>query len=91
MKKLFIIGTLFFAVASCGGSCDTSTPEAAADCACGYGDEYKKASESNDEAAMKDLDTKMSAWEDEVEKHMEAGDYTENDVEAALAAKNCEM
>lgn len=91
MKRLFFAVPLFYAMASCGGACDNSTAEGAADCGCGYADEYKAAFDAKDEAKMKEIDTKMSAWEDEVEKHMEAGDYTENDVEAALEKKNCDM
>lgn len=91
MKYLFI-AIPFLAFTSCGGgACDNSTPEGAAECACGYADEYKAAFDSKDEAKMAEIDTKMQAWETEVEKNMEAGTYTENDVEAALKAKNCDM
>jgi hypothetical protein len=92
MKKLWIAIPVALALASCGGAaCDNSTPEGAADCACGYADEYKKAFDAKDEAKMKEVDTKMQAWETEVEANMEAGKYTENDVEAALVAKNCDL
>jgi hypothetical protein len=92
MKKLWIAIPVALALASCGGAaCDNSTPEGAADCACGYSEEYKKAFDSKDEAKMKEIDTKMQAWETEVEANMESGKYTENDVEAALEAKHCEM
>ena len=91
MRYLIFSASLVYLLASCGASCDTSTPEGAADCACGYGDEYKAAFDSKDEAKMKEIDTKMQTWENEVEKHMEAGDYTENEVEAALMSKNCNM
>jgi len=91
MKYLFI-AIPFLAFTSCGGgACDNSTPEGAADCACGYSDEFKAANESKDEAKMAELETKMQAWVTEVEKNMESGKYTENDVEAALKAKNCDM
>ena len=63
MKKLFIIGTLFFAVTSCGGGCDTSTAEGAAQCGCEYTTEFMNALSANDEAKMKEIETKMSTWE----------------------------
>lgn len=93
MKRLFYLGAMTLLVASCSGekACDYSTPDGAAECACGFTEEYKAAFDAHDEAKMKEIDSKMSTWETEVEKHMEAGDYTENDVEAALGKKGCEM
>lgn len=92
MKKLFLIVPTFALLASCGGaSCDNSTPDGAADCACGYSTEYFKAFEAKDEAKMEEIDKQMEAWEDEVEKNIESGKYSENDVEAALEKKNCDI
>lgn len=91
MRYLIFSASLFYLVTSCGGGCDNSTPDGAADCACGFSEEYKAAYDAKDEAKMKEIDTKMQTWEEEVEKHMAAGDYTENDVEAALMKKNCNM
>jgi hypothetical protein len=94
MKNFYLpLAALGLMLTSCGGggSCDMKTAEGAADCGCGYSEEYKKAEEAGDEAKMKELDTKMDTWENDVEKEMEAGTYTENDVEAALEAKGCDL
>lgn len=92
MKKLFIAISVALALASCGGAaCDNSTPEGVADCGCGYAEEYKQAFDAKDEAKMKEIDTKMETWENEVEANMEAGKYTEDEVEAAMMKKGCDM
>ena len=91
MKYLFI-AIPFLAFTSCGGgACDNSTPEGAADCACGYMDELKAIGETQDQAKLEEIEPKIKAWEGEVEKNIDAGKYTENDLEAALKAKNCNM
>lgn len=44
----------------------------------------------DDEAKAKELDEKFDKFEDEVEKNIKDGKYSENDVEKALRDKKCE-
>lgn len=88
MKKLFItIPALALFLASCGGKCDVSTAEGAAECYCSLTEEYIAAKDAEDEDKLKEIDEKMDKMQDEAEKHIEAGDYSENDVEKLL--KDC--
>lgn len=83
MKKLFIIPVVAFAFASCGGSdkCDPATAEGAAKCLC----EMEAASKEEDkDKAMEKMKEYMTKME-EIEKNIEAGKYSESDVEAAAA------
>ncbi len=91
MKKLLIGIPLFcFMLTSCGSGaeCDTSTAEGTADCYCKFMEEYKTAMDAEDEEALKEIDEKMDKFEKEAEEHMDAGDYTEDEVEE-LIGKNC--
>ena len=94
MKKLLLIAPAFcFLLASCSGesseACDPSTAEGAAKCYCELDAEKDAAKEANDDAKKDEIRTKMKKFEEEAEKHMEAGDYTENEVEAIIN-KTCE-
>ena len=90
MKKLIIaLPLLTFFFFSCGGGCDTSTPEAAADCYCELIAEKEEADAAGDEEAMKDIDARGEAWEDEIEEHIDAGDYTEIELSMAMIGAGC--
>jgi len=89
MKKLFLTLPLAVFLMSCGGGCDNSTADGAADCYCDLMSEMKEADEAHDDEAMSEIDERGEKWEDEIESHMEAGDYTENDLESAMRDKNC--
>lgn len=93
MKKLLlavpVAAVLMFS--SCGGgSCDASTADGAADCMCSMMKEYDSVKDDKDKA--KELDEKFDKLEEEVEKNIEAGKYSENDVEAAMEKNSdCKM
>jgi hypothetical protein len=91
MKKILLILPLATFLFSCGGGCDTSSADGAADCACNSAQDYYEAFEAKDEDKMKDIDGQMQSWENEVEGHIDKGDYSENDVEAALRKRDCKM
>ena len=74
---------LFFV--SCGG-CNTSTAEGAADCMCNYLKEGSEALADGDKDKLEELGKKVQDLEEEVDKHVEAGDYTEDDLQAAVQA-----
>ena len=92
MKKLFLTLSAAALLFSCGNSnsCDTSTAIGAADCGCSYADEYYAAEEAGDDLKQEEMDEKLDKWSEEVEAHMDAGDYTENEVEAAFPA-DCKL
>ncbi len=88
MEKLIVpmlAATLLFA--SCGGNAcgDLETAEGVAKCMCEKSGEYEKAKEANDEDAIKALKDERKEIMEKVEKNMEDGKYSENDVEAAAA------
>ena len=69
--------------------CDTSTVEGAADCACYLYDQQTLDLTKDDKSLSDDVKAGMQKWEEEVEKHIEAGDYTENELEALLEDRGC--
>ena len=84
MKKLIYALPLFvFLFASCGG-CDTSTAKGAGNCYCDLSDQMYDAELEGDEEWADEIDVKGEKWEDEVEAHIEAGDYSEEEVEAEM-------
>jgi hypothetical protein len=91
MKKLlFTIPAFCLLLNSCSGaSCDPSTAEGAAKCYCELQAEYDAAKEAKDDAKKDELKKKKREFEEAAEKHMEAGDYTENEVEEIIN-KTCE-
>jgi hypothetical protein len=90
MKKiLYIIPFFTLAFASCGGGCNNSTAEGAADCFCGLIEEQKQAEEDKDEDALSAIDDRGEAWEDEVDVHIENGDYTATEFGAAMLEAGC--
>ncbi len=86
MKKLlFTIPAICLFLASCSGeSCDPSTAEGAAKCYCELDAELDAAKEAGDDEKKGKLKDEMKAFKKEAEKHMEAGDYSENDVEKII-------
>lgn len=70
-------------------ACDTTTVEGAADCACYLYDQQTLDLTKDDKSLSDDVKAGMDKWEEEVEKHIEAGDYTENELEALLEEKGC--
>ena len=84
MKKLFFaIPVFLFFLASCGGGCNTSTVEGANDCMCNYMIEYTDALKDGDFEKMSEVEAKVEALKEEVDAHVEAGDYTEEELEEA--------
>ncbi len=84
MKKLVIMSVIAATFASCGGGsdkCDPATAEGAAKCLCEMGEASKEEDKDKAMELMKEYGAKM----EEIEKNIEAGKYTENDVEAAAA------
>lgn len=87
MKKLlFTIPAICLMLSSCGGgdACDPSTAEGAAKCYCELEAEYDAAKEAKDDTKKDELKKKKKEFMETAEKHMEAGDYTENDVEKII-------
>lgn len=89
MKKLLIVLPVAIALtlSSCGGGCDASTADGAATCMCDMMAEYEKVKDDKDKA--KELDEKFDKFEEEVEKNIEDGKYSEDDVKKALEEKKC--
>lgn len=87
MKKLLIgLPMAALLMTSCGGgeaaeACDYSTAEGVAECYCQLESAYDAAKEADDDAKKKELKAKKEEMEQEAEKHMDAGDYTENEIE----------
>lgn len=76
-------------ITSCGGgeeagACDYSTAEGVAKCYCELESAYDAAKEAGDDAKKKELKAKKEEMEQAAEKHMDAGDYTENDIEKII-------
>lgn len=83
MKKILFVLPLAFYLTSCGG-CNTSSAEGAADCACDYTKEIVKSMKAGDLDQVQEISKKMESLKKEVDEHIEAGDYSENDVESAM-------
>lgn len=93
MKNILISCSLFALIlTSCEEQvCDTSTVEGAADCACYLSTQQTLDLTNEDKSLSDDVKAGMQKWEEEVEKHIEAGDYTENELEALMEEKGCEL
>lgn len=90
MKKLILILPVFALVmSSCGGGgCDPATADGAAACLC----EFSKDLDSDDKEKAKEAMENFSKKMEEIEKNIEDGKYSENDVEAAAAKiDGCEL
>jgi hypothetical protein len=90
MKKIMLVCAIGAILSSCGAECDTSTAEGAANCWCDLMDEAAVAAGSGDAVSIADVEERMEKAENEIEGHLEAGDYTENELEALLEEKNCD-
>ena len=89
MKKIILVLGVAAMITSCGGGCDTSSAEGAADCWCGYMDEMVVAIGDKDADALKDIEERMEKSKEEIDGHIEAGDYSEDELEAKLGERNC--
>ncbi|MBN4073007.1 hypothetical protein JYT74_03090 [Crocinitomix catalasitica] len=89
MKKVIFILAIGTLLTSCGGGCDTSTVEGAADCWCSLIDEMVVAEADGDATAQADIEGRRDKAKDEIETHLDAGDYTENALEEILKDRNC--
>ncbi len=93
MKKMFLavpVAALLMFSSCGGGGCDASTADGAANCMCTMMKEYESVKDDKDKA--KELDEKFDKLEDEVEKNIKDGKYSEDDVEAAMAKNSdCKM
>lgn len=85
MKKLFLILPLAAFLMSCGGGCDNSSAEGAVDCYCDIMADMEAA---EDDEARKAIDERGEKWEDEIEGHWDAGDYSEEDMEKAIEGRS---
>lgn len=84
MKKLIYTLPLFvFLFASCGG-CDTSSAKGAGNCYCDLTDQIYDADLEGDDEWADELQEKGIKWESEVKTHIEAGDYSEEELEKAM-------
>ena len=83
MKRILFVLPLALYLASCGG-CNTSSAEGAADCACDYTKDMVKAMKDGDLDQLEAITKKMESLKEEVDGHVEAGDYSENDLESAM-------
>lgn len=91
-KTFFTLAILSLIFTSCEEfECDTTTAEGAADCACYLHDQQALDVTKEDKSLSDDTKAGMQQWKDEVEKHLEAGDYTENELEAQLEEKGCDI
>lgn len=93
MKNLISLGAfaLIFLNSCEENVCDTSTLEGAADCACYLYDQETLNVTKEDKSLADDIKAGYSKWEEEVEKHIEAGDYTENELEELLKERGCNI
>lgn len=96
MKKLILpLVAVGFLLASCGGGnpCeDLSTAENAAECYCEKSAEMDKLKEADDKEAGMKLHDEMGKYEETIEKNIEDGKYTENDLEAAAdKVEGCDL
>lgn len=90
MKKYFFILSIgLMSLSSCEEACDTSTVEGAADCACYLYDQQTLDLTKDDKSLSDDIKSGLKQWEAEVEKHIEAGDYTEKELKTVLKERNC--
>lgn len=88
MKTLLIAITAVTFLSSCGsGGCDTSTAQGASNCLCELMDEMVVVVDDVDQ--MKKLKDKGDKYEVEIEKAIDEGKYTENELEAILQDRNC--
>ena len=85
MKKLILpIVAAGFLFASCGSgdACeDLSTAENAAKCYCEKDAEMEESRKKDDKEAGKKLHEEMGKYEDQIQKFIDEGKYTENDLE----------
>lgn len=90
MKYLIILVAAPLIMSSCS-TCDTSTAEGAGDCYCDLYEEHLdiEARQGDQDQAREELDERGEKWEDEVEAHIEAGDYTKDAVEQAMEDAGC--
>ncbi|NRA13279.1 MAG: hypothetical protein HRT57_15135 [Crocinitomicaceae bacterium] len=96
MKKLILpMVAVSFLLISCGGGdpCeDLSTAENAAKCFCEKTTEMKALKKKDDKEAGMKLHEEMEKYEDEIEKFIDEGKYTENELEtAAEAIDGCDL
>lgn len=90
MKKLILpIVAAGFLLVSCGGGdpCeDLSTAENAAKCFCEKTTEMEALRKKDDKEAGMKLHEEMEKYEDDIQKFIDDGKYTENELEAAAEA-----
>lgn len=93
MLKKNKIAVLLFAFAfggvlqSCGGGCDTSTPDGAAACICDFTAETE-GMEPDDEGA-EELTERIFKTMGEIKKEIDKGSYTDEEFTKALEAADC--
>lgn len=90
MKRIFLLASIAMVITSCGG-CDSSTAEGAVDCICDKTDEVDAAIATGDLARMAEISEEMDELKEEIDAHIEAGDYTENEIEKEIAESGCEI
>lgn len=88
MKKLFIALSAVAVLSSCGGA-NTSTAEGAADAMCELMDQMVVAAGKEDKAKLEELEKTGDKYKQEIDKAIEEGKYTENDLEKILKERNC--
>lgn len=86
MKRILFI-LPFALICSCSQDCDNSTAEGAVDCFCDLTAEMEAAEAEGDEERSKEIDERGNAWQEEVDKHIEAGDYTKDDMEKVISER----
>lgn len=91
MKKTLIgLAIIAISLTSCEEfECDTSTAEGAADCACYYHDQQSLDVRKDDKSLADDVKAGLEKWKEEVDKHIENGDYTQVELEKLLDEKGC--
>ena len=90
MKKILLIVVIATTslFTSCMGGCDTSTAEGAANCLCELTDQ-SVILDQTDEVAAKELSDKIIKTNKEIEKAIDAGNYTAEELKTLASERGC--
>lgn len=89
MKKLLFIFSISALSISCGGNGDINTAEGASDVLCELMDQITVAANAKDEKKLEELDQKAEKYYKQIDKAIEEGKYTEDELEKILIDRNC--
>lgn len=92
MRKSIIIFFIALIAVSCGNSSqDINTVDGAANILCDLMDQIVVAANSGDKARLRELNEKAVEYDKQIQKAIEEGKYTENELERILIDRNCDF